>query len=298
MAFLITIFAPAKINLFLHVTGRRDDGYHLLDSLVSFADIGDRLVLEQALDFELEINGPYAAAFNAKELDASPSSSNLLVRAAWDMARLFKKNLAVKVTLTKNLPLGAGIGGGSSDAAAMIWGLLEYWKITERPDELMSLALKLGADVPACLSCITSRLEGTGEILSPLETFPEIPVVLVYPARASSTALAFSRYHGNFKEPADMPQGFENLDLLMRFLKTTNNDLHKAACESVPEIDNAINALRLQRGCALARMSGSGSSCFGLYEDGENAERAAAEILKSNPDWWVKAGWLGRIERY
>ena len=202
------------------------------------------------------------------------------------------------MTLTKNLPLGAGIGGGSSDAAAMIWGLLEYWKIAQKSDELMGLAQKLGADVPACLSCVTSRLEGTGEILTPLDPFPEIPVVLVYPARGSSTALAFTRYQGNFKPAADMPQGFENLDTLVKFLKTTGNDLHKAACESVPEIDNAVNALRLQRGCALARMSGSGSSCFGLYEDGESAERAAAEILKSNPDWWVKAGWLGRVERY
>lgn len=172
MASPLTIFAPAKINLFLHVTGRREDGYHTLDSLVAFADTGDHLVLEQASDFELEIKGPYAQAFKPKELDASPSSSNLLARAAWDMARLFQKNLAIKVTLTKNLPLGAGIGGGSSDAATMIWGLLEYWKITDKPKELMALAQRLGADVPACLSCVTSRMEGIGEILTPLGAFP------------------------------------------------------------------------------------------------------------------------------
>jgi 4-diphosphocytidyl-2-C-methyl-D-erythritol kinase len=162
----------------------------------------------------------------------------------------------------------------------------------------MAMARTLGADVPVCIHCATTRMQGTGEILNPLRNFPETPIVLVYPGRASQTANVFKRYRGDFKEDLMMPDRFDHVRSLADFLKNTANDLHKAASEGVPGIDNAINALRLRDGCLLSRMSGSGSACFGLFEDENLAEKAAAEISESNPDWWVRAGWLGRPERY
>lgn len=294
----LSIFAPAKINLFLHITGKRHDGYHLLDSLVAFADVGDQIVITPADEFSFEVSGPYAKAFDAHSLDAGKNSANLVVQAAWMMARLFKKPLNVKAHLVKNLPLGAGLGGGSSDAAAMLWGLMEYWALKQAPVNIAKETLALGADVPVCLSCVSTRMRGVGEILSPMQGFPEIPIVLIYPGKPASTARIFARYHNRYKEDLFMPDHFDHADQLCEFLKTTENDLYKAALDEVPEIENAINALRLQSGCMIARMSGSGSACFGLFEDKESAGLACAEIAKANPDWWVKSGFLGRPERY
>src|SRR3989339_388717 len=172
------IFAPAKINLFLHVTGRKDD-YHLLDSLVVFADIGDEVILEPAVDFSFEITGPFASHFRVAESDCSPNSGNLLVRAVWKMAEAARKKPDVKITLVKNLPLASGLGGSSTDAAAAIWGLLEHWRMVKHPPFLADLLLNLGADVPACLDCRPVLMRGKGEILSPIQEMPELPILLV-----------------------------------------------------------------------------------------------------------------------
>ncbi len=164
----LTVFAPAKINLYLHITGRRPDGYHLLNSLVAFADVGDRLSFAPANDFLFDINGPYAAAFTAADRDAGPNSSNLVVRAVRGLSEAVKRPPQVRVTLTKNLPLASGLGGGSADAAAALWGLLEWWGMNAAAvpgfDGLMR---GLGADVPACLSCGPQWVGGTGENLYP-----------------------------------------------------------------------------------------------------------------------------------
>lgn len=298
----LSIFAPAKINLYLHVIGRLDNGYHTLDSLVAFADIGDKVdicapeVLGQ--DFKFQVSGPFAKRFSAKELDSSPSSSNLVVRVTWALAQAAQKTPNLYARLTKNLPLGSGLGGGSSDAAAMIWGLLQWWDLPPSTRYLPGLMARLGADIPVCLPCKSARIRGIGDILDPVPELPEVPIVLVYPGKPCSTGDVFMRFSGTFREPQPLPGRFENLDALVAFLKTTQNDLMDAACDVVPEIGNALHALDSQAGCKLARLTGSGSSCFGLFEHVHEAQNAAEVIAQENPDWWVQAGLLGSPERY
>lgn len=295
---LLTIFAPAKINLYLHVTGRMDNGYHTLDSLVAFADIGDQLKIEPAQDFEFEAIGPYSSAFGPMELDDSPHSSNLVVQAAWALARATQKVPNVKATLTKNLPLAAGIGGGSSDAAAMIWGLLEWWGLSPQAHFLPGLMARLGADIPVCFNCAPARMRGIGDILDPAPPMSEIPIVLVNPAKPCMTADVFRTYSAPYKEPHTLPENLVDFGDLVAFLKTQDNDLFEPACAVVPSIRNVIQALEVQEGCGIARLSGSGPTCFGLFESEADALNAAAQIAEDNPDWWVKSGWLNRPERY
>lgn len=295
---LLTIFAPAKINLYLHVTGRLDNGYHTLDSLVVFADIGDRVEIEPSPDFKFRVQGPFASGFGPKELDASPNSSNLIVQAAWALARAAQKVPNISVTLTKNLPLASGIGGGSADAAAMLWGLLEWWGLSSQAHYLPGLMSRLGADVPVCLPCKPTRVRGIGDVLDPVSPMPEIPVVLVNPGKPCPTANVFAHYEGGYKEPRAFADNLENFNDLISFLREQSNDLYEPARRSVPEIDNVINTLSVQKGCAIARLSGAGATCFGLFENENAAQSAAKTIANENPDWWVKAGWINRPERY
>ena len=295
---LLTIFAPAKINLYLHITGRLDNGYHTLDSLVVFADIGDRVEIEPATDFQFRVDGPYAGGFSPKELDSSPNSSNLIVQAVWSLARAAQKVPNIRATLTKNLPLASGLGGGSSDAAAVIWGLLEWWGLSSQAHYLPGLMARLGADVPVCLPCKPARVRGIGDILDPAPPMPEVAVVLVHPGKACPTSDVFSRFNGGLKEAQNMPQNLDSFENLVSFLKNQENDLYSAARTTVPEIDNAINALSSQKGCAIARLSGAGATCFGLFESEALAQNAANNIAAENPDWWVKTGWINRPERY
>ena len=294
----LSIFAPAKINLYLHVTGRLDNGYHTLDSLIGFADIGDRVEITPSPDFQFEVDGPYARSFQPKELDSSPSSSNLVTQAAWALSRATQKVPNIYARLTKNLPLGSGLGGGSSDAAAIIWGLLEWWGLPKNMPYLNGLMARLGADIPVCLNCQSARIRGIGDILDPVPDIPEMPIVLVYPGRPCPTADVFMRYQGSFKEPVPLPETFGSIDRFATFLATVDNDLMEAACEIVPEINNVIQALETQKGCKIARMSGSGSSCFALFGNEADARNAAVTLADENPDWWVRSGWLGRPERY
>ena len=294
----LTVFAPAKINLYLHVTGRLDNGYHTLDSLIAFADIGDQLEISASPDFRLEIDGPFARSFAPKELDSSPSSSNLVTQAAWSLARASQKVPNVHARLTKNLPLGSGLGGGSSDAAAVIWALLEWWDLPKDMRYLPGLMARLGADVPVCLHCKSARVRGIGDILDPVPHIPETPIVLIYPGKPCPTKDVFRRFTGAHKESIPLPAQFEDIDALAAFLENTQNDLLPAARDIVPAIDNALKALETQSGCRIARLSGSGSSCFGLFADDTHARKAADVLADENPDWWVRAGWLGRPERY
>jgi 4-diphosphocytidyl-2-C-methyl-D-erythritol kinase len=295
---LLSVFAPAKINLYLHITGRLDNGYHLLDSLVAFADIGDEISIVSAHGFEFSIEGPYANAFGPKDRDCSPDSSNLVVQAVWMLARAAQKVPNVRIRLTKNLPLASGIGGGSSDAAAVIWGLLEWWKIPKQAPYVQGLMMRLGADVPVCLNCRPARVRGIGDVLDPAPGLAEIPVVLVNPGRPCVTSEAFSRFAGKFREPVAFPPGLEKTEALVSFLRQQDNDLLKPALEMVPEIGNILSALDAEEGCVFTRMSGSGATCFGLFENEVLAMKAAQDLARNNPDWWVKKGWLNRPERY
>lgn len=293
-----TVFAPAKINLYLHVTGRKDNGYHELDSLIAFADIGDEVRITPATHFDFEVEGPFAHGFSAKEKDAGPGSSNLVVKAVWEMARATQQSPNFKVTLVKNLPMGAGIGGGSSDAAAVIWGLCEIWDIKKNSEFLKPLMLSLGADVPVCLDCQTARIQGIGESIDAGIDIPEVPILLIYPGKPCATESVFQHFSGGFETDANWPERIMNLSDLVGALRETTNSLSLAASDHVPEIENVLNVLNAAKGCVLGRMTGSGSSCFGLFEEIEDAEKAADIIREENPDWWVKTGWLGRPERY
>ncbi len=295
---LINVFAPAKINLYLHVTGRLESGYHTLDSLVAFADIGDHITIQPADELSFDITGPYARAFSKMAHDTSRASENLVIRAIHGLSEMMGEKPNVKIKLHKNLPLSSGIGGGSSDAAATLWGLLELWEIPSASPSLQGMMSRLGADVPVCFACQPKRIRGIGDVLDSVPHLPEIPIVLVNPLKQCATAEVFAFFSGAYKEPIPLPEDLGTYNSLISFLKEHENDLHKAACQIVPEIDNISNTLSSQKGCGLARLSGSGATCFGLFEDEAHAKMAVQNIRQDNPDWWVKTGWLNRPERY
>ena len=296
----LNVFAPAKINLYLHVTGRRDDGYHMLDSLVGFADIGDQITITESDELSLSMNGPFARAFTAQEKDTSRDSQNLIIRAVWALCDQVKITPNFHITLTKNLPLGGGIGGGSSNAAAVIWALMKWWNIKPAPAYLPDILLKLGADVPVCYNCTSTRMEGIGEILSdPPTGIPELPILLVNPGRPSNTENIFKNFDpSQFKERIELPDHFNGVDDFITFLETTENSLKDPALAATPDIANALAAISEQENTLFSRMSGSGSTCFGVFGNLEDAQNAAENIMRKYPKWWVRAGTLNTPTRY
>lgn len=289
----LTVMAPAKVNLYLRVTGRRDDGYHTLDSLVCFADIGDRIMVEPAAEFAFAVRGPFADGFGAAERDAGPDSRNLAVRAAWATARAARRNLDVKITLVKNLPLASGIGGGSADAAAVVWALMEWWHMPRAGAAwLPGLLLGLGADVPVCFSCQPAVMRGIGDELSPVTGLEEMPVVLVNPGVACPTAKVFAHYTQPFSAQADMA------GVVTRFIAEQENDLTVPAQALVPVIGDVLGALRAQDGAGIVRLSGSGATCFAVFDDEMQAQDAADRLRAAHPGWWVAPAVLNRVARY
>lgn len=268
-------FAPAKVNLALHVTGRRGDGYHLLDSLVAFAGVGDDLTIAPAAETALRIDGPQAAGVPA-------DATNLVLRAAAGM-----EGPPVAIALTKRLPAAAGIGGGSSDAAAALRGLLA---LGHRPrGGLEALALSLGADVPVCLAGLPARMSGIGEILAPLPPLPPLWLVLVNPGVPVPTGACFAALDGCFGPPlpAPPPRGWPDAATLAAWLAQQRNDLEPPARSLAPAVSEALAAIGATQACLLARMSGSGATCFGLFASAEAAEAAARSLSAARPAWWV-----------
>ncbi|MCZ0962794.1 4-(cytidine 5'-diphospho)-2-C-methyl-D-erythritol kinase [Paracoccus benzoatiresistens] len=258
--------APAKLNLALHVTGRRADGYHLLDSLVGFAGAGDVVTLKPG-PLSLRIEGPFAPGLSAED-------DNLCLRAA----RLAGGRAAI--TLTKNLPVASGIGGGSADAAAVLRGLARMGHALPGNPEL------LGADVPVCLSSGPARMQGVGEVVTPLPPLPAIPLVLVNPGVAVSTPRVFAAMERRDNPGLPPIPRFDGLADLANWLGQTRNDLEPAALSIAPVIGQVLEALRAN-GAAFARMSGSGATCFGLFDRADHA-RIAANVLKQH-GWWSVA---------
>lgn len=289
---------PAKINFFIHVTGRRNDGYHTLDSLIGFADIGDQISIKPADHFSFNIDGPYSNFFSDAEKSSDHNATNLVVQTARRLAQQYNQTLDCTITLTKNLPLSSGIGGGSTNAAATVWGLIRYWALDYDWPDLQNLMLDIGADVPVCYACETRRVEGIGVPTDEDIYLPEIPMVFVNPHKPVRTPSVFKRFSSAHKDRINMPAEFSTLQDFFDFLKRTENQLTRAACEEVPEIGNVLNTLSNEEGCALARMSGSGATCFGLFETEEAAKQAKSSVQASNPDWWVRSGWIGRSARY
>ncbi|PKR54042.1 4-(cytidine 5'-diphospho)-2-C-methyl-D-erythritol kinase [Thalassospira marina] len=278
--------AQAKINLFLHVTGKRDDGYHTLDSLVCFATCGDVIRARPADDgtLTLAITGPMAA-----HLEDASAKDNLVMRAATLLRERFGIAQGAELILEKNLPVASGIGGGSADAAATLRVLCKLWGINARPADLAPLALDLGADVPVCLDGGTVLMQGIGEKLNPLAPLPGFSMVLVNPGKAVSTPAIFAARDGDFTDANLWPtdQGFADVTTLADALRDCRNDLTLPAVTLLPEICDVLDALARADGCLLARMSGSGATCFGLYPDAQMAANAATAIATANPDWWV-----------
>jgi 4-diphosphocytidyl-2-C-methyl-D-erythritol kinase len=274
-------FAPAKINLHLHVVGRRQDGYHLLDSLVVFADVGDWLTVSPAPDLSLTVSGPFAAG-----LAAEPD--NLVLRAARGLADLAAITPTGAIRLQKNLPVASGIGGGSADAAAALRLLCRFWGIS--PD-LSQLAQSLGADVPVCLLGRPALMSGIGEILQPAPFIPMAGLILINPGVAVSTPAVFRARSGAFSPSTEFsPAGWSSATSLGQALAKTHNDLESPARSLAPAIHEALNALHATPGCHIARMSGSGATCFGLYEDPQAARQVADTIRRDG--WWVWGGGL------
>lgn len=294
----LSIFAPAKVNLYLHMTGKLDNGYHMLDSLAGFVDVGDKIIIETAGTFSFEVSGPYKDYFSDKDMDCSADSGNLVVRAAHMMARALDKPLDFKIHLVKNLPLASGIGGGSSDAGACIWGLMEWWNVSSKAQFLPSLLLDLGTDVPVCLKCQPSHMGGLGDLISPLHHAPpEVPIILVNPSVPCPTAEIYRAFDGEFSNAPVVPEDFQSVDEFVDFLRDQHNDLTDAAVSCVPEIDDVLSVLSDQD-CVLSRMTGSGATCFALFDREAQAIAAMNAIKASHPDWWVKSGHLNRPQRY
>jgi len=282
----IVEFAPAKVNLCLHVTGRRDDGYHFLDSLVVFAGIGDQLGLSPADEFSLTLSGPMAAGLEADQ-------NNLVLNAAHQLHILRGKAFrGARFELEKNLPVASGIGGGSADAAAALRAgqkILKQHRLSD--DELVKTALLLGADVPVCLASTSVRMSGIGEKLTPISPLPECHIVLANPRVEVSTGKIFSmlegKYSANLEPMPDQPFG-TSADLCT-WLARNRNDLEVPAIACAPQIGEVLEALEHTHEILLARMSGSGATCFGLYETADTAQRAAETLRANAPEWWIVA---------
>jgi 4-diphosphocytidyl-2-C-methyl-D-erythritol kinase len=279
-------FAPAKINLYLHLTGRRPDGYHLIDSLVAFVDIGDRVSARAADALSLDIRGPEAAGL------ADAADENLVLRAARLLAGHAAIAPAVALYLEKNLPVASGIGGGSSDAAATLRVLSRLWRLAIGEEALASLGLELGADLPVCLYGSAAWVGGIGDRIEPAAGLPLAGILLANPRIPLPTAAVFAARRGPFGKPgrfAPMPPDAADL---ADVLTERRNDLTEAAIGLVPEIGAVLAELAGLPGVLLARMSGSGATCFALFKNGAAAVCGCEILAARRPRWWCAAGTL------
>jgi len=282
----VTAFAAAKVNLYLHIIGRRADGYHLLDSLIVFPDVGDNITAEPASDLSLEIVGPEAASLTG------PPGDNLVLRAARLLAGHTVTTGGAALRLQKNLPVAAGIGGGSSDAAAAVRALTALWGLSLGEPALCDLAVRLGADLPACLHAGPVWVGGVGERIEPAAGLPQAGILLANPRIELPTAAVFAARSDPFGEPSRFSPIPKDAPGLAQALMSRRNDLTGAAIGLVPEIGAVLARLERLSGALIARMSGSGATCFALFRDRAAAERACGALSASEPGWWCAAGAL------
>jgi 4-diphosphocytidyl-2-C-methyl-D-erythritol kinase len=280
----LSVLAPAKLNLFLHVGDKRPDNYHALESLIVFAETGDRLEFSSADEVSLKLSGPFAA-------QTPKGGDNLILKAAGALAALLPQKQGAAIVLEKNLPVAAGIGGGSSDAAAALRGLNRFWNLNRPETELLDIAASLGSDVPACLIASPCWMAGRGEHVKRVPSLPPIAAVLVNPGVELPTKDVFAALNlrkgiGAIAPPA---ANFRTLWDLVAYLDDAENDLEAPACRLRPVIDEVLDALNEEPGCVLSLMSGSGATCFGLFDGQEFANGAADRIAQDHPHWWVKA---------
>jgi 4-diphosphocytidyl-2-C-methyl-D-erythritol kinase len=281
----VALLAPAKVNLYLHVTGRRDDGYHLLDSLVAFADVGDVVTVTPSERWRFAVDGPFAAAVPGGE-------DNLVMRAARALAAAAGTDRCAAIGLDKRLPVAAGLGGGSADAAAALRALIRLWGLAVDDDDLTRLALPLGADLPACLAGRPVFVGGIGDRLAPAPPLPPVWLVLANPGRPLATAAVYGRRHGAFSRDARFTEAPSSAAALAKVVGERHNELTAAATALEPAVGEVVDRLSALEGALLARMSGSGASCFALFADGAAAASAAAGLARERPDWWVASARL------
>jgi 4-diphosphocytidyl-2-C-methyl-D-erythritol kinase len=321
----LIVFAPAKINLCLHVGDRRADGFHELESLVAFVEAGDVLRFERADDLSLTIEGPFADGL-------SLGDDNLVLKAARFLSTRAHGNFGAHITLQKNLPVASGIGGGSADAAAVLRGLVSLWNLDLSHRDLLAIATELGSDVPVCLESAPAWMEGRGEKISPVPQLPECWLLLINPGVSVSTADVFrklgrpshppleggsklslsdneKRISGrgivdaaprpekfalreNFSTPPQGAGGCFDTASLVLFLRSTTNDLEPPARTIASAISLVLEEIAAERDVLLTRMSGSGATCFGIFADKEAAQAAAKSIKSRHENWWVVAAKL------
>ncbi len=277
---MISEAAPAKINLFLHVGDCCADGFHSLQSLAVFTSLGDVLAMEKAADLSLSVEGPFADGLEG-EVD------NLVLRAARSLlGDGAPGNRGARLTLTKNLPVASGIGGGSADAAAALRGLAKLWNTGDR--NLHDIAATIGSDVPVCVDSVATFMEGRGEILRAVQSMPLVPMLLVNPGVPVSTRDVFAALETRSGVAMTLPGGhFQDTADLLRFLDSTRNDLEVPATRLQPVIGEVLKAIAALPGALLARMSGSGATCFGIFADGDCCQRATRVLKEAAPGWWV-----------
>jgi 4-diphosphocytidyl-2-C-methyl-D-erythritol kinase len=276
---MLAEFAPAKINLTLRVTGRRSDGYHLLDSLVGFADVGDTIRAAASDRVSLTVSGPFGASLSSEP-------DNLVLRAARALQDAHGVQAGAALRLDKHLPVASGIGGGSADAAAALRVLSRLWRV----DIPEGLAIKLGADVPACLACRPCRMRGIGEVLEDVPGLPACGLVLINAGVPVATKSVFAARPPAFAAEDHYPDAWADADALAAWAAASANDLEATARQICPEVGQALAALRDTQGAKLARMSGSGATCFALFATPAEARRAATNLAR--PGWWCWGGGL------
>lgn len=277
--------AFAKVNLALHLVERLPNGYHRLDSVAAFVEQGDRLSGHATADgtIRLFMDGPFS--------EGLPTTDNLVIRAAKLLQKASAVPLGAELQLEKNTPVGAGLGGGSADAAATLRLLNRLWNLRCSLPMLAELGAELGADVPACVFSQAARMEGIGDDLTPLPHLPPLPIVLAYPDAPLWTPEVYGAMAGKPFSGAlsDLPRMGADAQEWLAWLRDVGNDLEAGACALSPHIGPMVEALAQAEGCVLARMSGSGSACFGLFTEMEAAREAAQKLRSAQPHWWLCA---------
>ncbi len=276
--------APAKLNLSLGVRGRREDGYHELNSLVCFTNFGDELKLEPGAGFKLVVDGPFAGEIEGKNLLTSMARALLEDLGRVDFGTLF---------LRKNIPVAAGLGGGSSDAAALIRLLSRVFHHEFSKEDIAVFGKRFGADVPACVIGRPGVMRGIGEIFEPVCPFPGFGVLLVNPLKPVLTKAVFKQLNAPLLTDAERGREaaveFENLSALLTYMESHENDLLVPANVLEPFVRDVLSKIEALPGCLLARLSGSGATCFGVFKSRGDADLAREQLLKVAPDWWIEA---------
>jgi 4-diphosphocytidyl-2-C-methyl-D-erythritol kinase len=277
--------APAKVNLTLHIKGKRSDGYHELESLVVFADVCDELVFTPASEDRLSLEGPFAGLVDGE---------NLVLKAKRAVASWLGVAINGDFRLKKNIPVAAGLGGGSSDAAAAIRALLKVHHRAEDAKTFIKQSATIGADVPVCLQNSAAWMCGLGERVTPVSGLTPLPAILVNPRIKVSTAAVFKTLNAKPLQsdeagPPPVFPGWKDPEEAAAWLNGGRNDLEAPAIALEPAVETVLGTIRDLKGCLLSRLSGSGPTCFGIFSSQDAAARAASEIARSYPNWWVQA---------